>query len=425
FTGLRAHQCMLAEVIFANDPNPADNLVQANMDFESVAPASGGGGGGGAGGAGGANEFAWRAGNAAFSNFNPAVGRNMFFEVDTKNMNRQDGWDFQLDGVQPLNAPNLFVARIAGKDSLQARLRLKAPAADVIGKTIKENLVVPPKAGGFQVNAKIPSGEPPVYVKVNGGTTLLIANYAFSAQDPQHVDLDGSRKLLPPNGPSGLPDSVLQAAVRSVGEKFKLLLVPTAPLGALVGSWDNFQTGFVIGDGVQVDVPPNAKFLALGINDAAGFYPDNTGTGFRVKIVERRGGSAQAPAIETSTDTPTFVKASLNSPRAAQAAKAIPIRDVIPTLCINGYEDIGQKRMIDGKAHELFRYLGNVCWGIINVVPPNRSEKPDQGDVFDGPQAPRPKGCGAGRDNKFALASFISVLGILMIRRRSRKAKRK
>jgi len=405
FTGDRAHQCMKAEILSPNDPNPADNTLQANMDFESI--------GGGAGGAGGAG-FRWNMGNAGFAKYDPAVGKNMFLQVDMKNMNRQAGWDFKLEGVQPLERENLFVARLTGTKSLQARLLLKAPAAEGIGRTLKENLMVPPKAGGFQVNAKIPSGEAPVYVKVTGGTTLLIANYAFRADDSQNVDLDGKGKLLPANGPNGLTNSVLQKALHSLGDKFKLLLAPNAPLGALVGSWDNFQTAFLIGDGVQVKVPAGAKFLALGINDGLGFYPDNTGTGFRVKIVERQGDIASA-------GTPSIIKASFNSTVATAQGKAdiVPIREVMPTLCINGYEDIGKKQTINGTSRELYRYIGNVCWGIINVYPPNRSERPDLGDAFDGPQVlPKPKGCGSGRKGGFAFAFFITVLGIVVIRRR-------
>ena len=413
FAGDRAHQCMMAHVISPNDPNPADNTVQANMDFESLAGDSD---------AGGAGAFAWTMGNAGFRKYDPVAGKDMFLHVDTKNMNRQAGWDFQLEGVKPLQGKDAFVAHLVGKESLRARLLLKAPAAEKIGRTLKENLMVPAKAGGFQVNAKVPSGDAPVYVKVNGGTTLQIVNYAFTANDEQRVDLDGKGKLLPPNGPGGLPASVLQAAIQSAGEKFRLLLTPNAPLGALVGSWDNFQTAFLIGDGAQVTVPEGAKFLALGINDGLGFYGDNTGTGFRVKIIERFSGQPQSP------EKPDMMrKVAFQQQPAAPSAKTgavIPIKDVIPTLCINGYEDIGQKRTLGGTSHELFRYIGNVCWGIINVYPPNRSEKPDQGDAFDGPKPPRPKGCGSARGSNFALASFMTVLGIVVIRRRlSAKAK--
>jgi hypothetical protein len=412
FAGDRAHQCMKAEILSPNDPNLADNTIQANMDFETVAGFGGGGGGG----------FGWFMGNAGFGKYDPAAGKNMFLRVDMKNMSRQAGWDFKLEGVQPLDRENLFVARLTGTKSLQARLLLKAPAAESIGRTIKENLMVPPKAGGFQVNAKIPSGAAPIYVKVNGGATLQIANYAFTANDAQNVDLDGNGKLLPPNGPRGLPPSVLQNAIQKAGEKFRLLLANNAPLGALVGSWDNFKTAFLIGDGVLVRVPADAKFLALGINDGLGFYADNTGTGFRVKVVERANDALGPAPVASVSETSTIQKVAFQSaPQAAAVTRdVVPIRDVMPILCINGYENIGTKQTINGVSRELYRYIGNVCWAITNVYPPNRSEKPDQGDVFDGPQAPpKPKRCGAAGRNNFALASVIVLLGIVMIRRRT------
>ena len=410
FAGDRAHECMLAEALSPNDPNPADNTVQANMDFESL--------GGGGGGRGGGGDFRWGMGNAGFAQYDPARGKDMFLEVSMRNMDKQAGWEYKLDGVKSLDRENLFVAHLQGKESIEARLFLSAPSADVMGLTLKENMIVRPQAGGFQVNAQVPSGEPPVYVKVVGGSTLLIANYAFTGNDEQSVDLDGNGKLLPPNGPSGLPASAFQNAVHRIGERFRVLLAPNAPLGALVGSWDNFRTAFLIAEGVQVKVPAGARFLALGINDGLGFYQDNTGTGFRVKIVQRAGGTA-------SSGMPTMMKASFESAPMTQQRTGtpdiLPIRDVMPTFCINGYEDIGQKRSIDGTPHELFRYIGNVCWGIINVYPPDRSEKPDQGDAFDGQVPPKPKGCGSSRKGGFAFASFMTLLGIVVIRRSVRR----
>jgi hypothetical protein len=417
---------MMAEAIYPNDPNPLNNRDQRNMNFVALAGGGAGGGGGGAGAAakvaGGANEagFAWGLGNAGFGKYDPAVGKDMFLQVDMKNMDRRAGWDFRLDGVKPGERENVFVAHLVGKESQQARLRLKAPPAEALGNTLKENLIVSPKAGGFQVNAKIPSGEAPVYVKVNGGTTLQIVNYAFTANDEQNVDLDGNQKLFPPNGPGGLPASSLQTAIQKLGDKYRFLLAPNAPLGALVGSWDNFQTAFLIGNGVQVRVPANARFLALGINDGLGFYGDNAGTGFRVKIAERiADASPPVPPAGTPGRTLGTAKAAVDSQSDPAAGNVIPISEVMPVLCINGYEDVGQKRSLGGTQHELFRYIGKVCWTIVNVYPPNRSDKPDQGDAFDGPKVPKPKGCGSGRKGSFAFASLITLLGFFAIRRRT------
>src|SRR5205823_514962 len=58
---------------------------------------------------------------------------------------------------------------------------------------------------------------------------------------------------------------------------------PLQHVGALIGSFDNFKTGFVIGSDSTLVVPANAKFLYLAINDFAGQFKDNTGT-FQVNL---------------------------------------------------------------------------------------------------------------------------------------------
>lgn len=361
FTGVRKHQCMLAQAIFPNDPNIADNVQQVNMEFVGLPGTL-------------SIRFPFSFGWAGFGKYDPNIGKDMFLQVVRRNMSPNAGWKYQLEGFEPVRE-DVFVAKLQGKQSMPVQLALTAPPAGILGKALKENLIVPPKAGGHQVNARIPSGEPPVYVKVKPGSTLLIANFAFSENDPQQVDLDGEGKLLPPNGPAGLPSSFLQQVSQKIGEKYQLLLAPNAPLGALVGSFDNFRTAFTIGEGVQVKVPADAKYLALGINDAIGLSDDNKGTGFRIKVSEMESASGMG-MLEKG-----FVSAAMA--QKPDSLQIIPLSEVIPTLCINGYEDIGQTRTIGGKQRELFRYIGNVCWGVINVYPQDRSDKPDQGDPFE------------------------------------------
>jgi hypothetical protein len=392
----RQHQCMLAEALFASDPNISDNTMQVNLDFVGLP---------------GQNKikFPFTLGWAGFGKYDPNAGKDMFLQVIRNNMNPEVGWKYQLEGFEPVQE-DVFVAKFRGEQSLPMQLALTAPAADVLGNPLKENLIVPPKSGGRQANARIPSGESPVYVKVEAGSTLLIANYAFSENDPQDVDLDGRGKLLPPNGPAGLPASLLQQALQKIGEKYRLLLTPNASLGALVGSFDNFRTAFTISEGVQVKVPADAKYLALGINDAVGLFDDNQGTGFRVKVSEmKRAVAMQENGFITSAHA-----------QQTDSLQITPISEVMPTLCINGYENIDQSSTIDGKSHELFRYIGNVCWGIINVFPQDRSDKPDQGDPFE--ETPQPQA-----NSTTVLIIFIILLLIIVIlwwRRTPRKMMR-
>ena len=398
----RKHQCMAAEVVFANDPNTSNNRVYRNMNFDCI---EGGGGGGG----GGAGDFMFSIGSAAFRNYNPAVGDQLVIRADMKNMSRQLGWNFKLsdpNGLIKQISENQFVANVKGTQSIGAKVDISAPRAETLGRTLKENLIVPPKAGGRQSNVPIPSGDAPIYVKVNPGSTLLVANYNFHHPEDQHVDLDGNLRLLPPNGPAGLSNAILKKALDEVAQ-FKLLLSPKSPLGSLVGSFDNFRTSFLIADGAQLKVPSGAQHLALGINDAVGLFGDNTGTGFRVKVVERAPGTTASlePGLFDGLDIVPTAHAQQRPQRAI-----VPLEEAIPMLCFNGYVNTKQLHMVGTQNRTLFRFIGNVCFGIVNVFPPNRSEKPDQGDPFkDGGG----RGCGGrGKTGGILIPLVFAVVGI-------------
>jgi hypothetical protein len=366
--------------------------------------------------------FKFSIGWAAFANYNPANGKEMFIQAQRMNMAGQDGWNFKLSDprqqISQMNE-NVFVARLRGEQSIAASLDVLAPRPEVMGRTLKENLIVPPKAGGRQSNAAIPSGEAPIYVKVSPGSTLLVANYSFHDNDEQFVDLDGQRDLFPPNGPGGVPNAILQRALEQASE-FKLLLAPQAPLGALVGSFDNFKTAFLIAEGAQLKVPANAQFLALGINDAIGLFEDNSGPGFRVKVIQRSPG--QTGSLLEGLESSLIPVA--HAQRPAERV-VIPIEEVMPTLCLNGYEKTGAVRTIGGTKHELYRYIGNVCWGFINVFPRDHSEKPDQGDPFDdsvgGAGTGCGGGCGGGRSGGLVIPVLLLSAGLVVIGRYARR----
>jgi len=408
----RQHSCMRAEALVPNDPNLSDNTRQVNMDFVCV---PGGGGG---------DNFLFSIGAAAFAQYSPAQGKDMFLHIVRKNMNPQFGWGFKLSdpkGQIKQVKENVYVANVQGIQSIGATLNLTAPKAESLGRTLKENLIVTAKAGGRQANALIPSGDAPVYVKVNPGTTLLIANFAFHHpdDDTQFVDVDGTKKLLPPNGPAGLSNELLQKALNEVAE-FKLLLSPKSPLGSLVGSFDNFKNSFLIAEGGQVKVPAGATHLALGINDAIGLYNDNNGTGFRVKVIERAPG-----AVVSNQSTPDEEGLSLIPTAHAQAPsdprQVIPLADAVPLLCMNGYEKTDNVRDVAGKKRELYRYIGNMCWTVLNVFPPDRTEKPDQGDPFDG-GGPKRGGCG-GKRGTIMFPIVFAMVGLGIIGRFARRRK--
>jgi hypothetical protein len=354
------HQCMKAHAIVPNDPNPSNNTRQQNMNFVSLPGPSPS-----------PSPMMFYLGPAAFSNYDSNTGKTMFLEIDTQNLRPQD-WQLALDGVDQINE-GLYAVNLTGNQLVKAQTAIAAPPAKAMGLTLKENLIVPPKAGGRHSNAGIRSGERPVYVKVTPGTTITVTNYAFDEKDAQHVDLDGKTGFLPANGPNGLGMGLLDRLLERVNRRHRVLMVPKARLGALVGSFNDFEHSFEIGPGVQVTVPEGAEMLALGINDLRGLYRDNRGTGFRVKVVERR----VDPVFINKDASEDKAKAKLVT---KSFPKPVPVEDVLPTICVNGYEAIDREVWIGGEYYQLQRYIGQVCWKVLNVYPPDRSDEPDQSD---------------------------------------------
>ena len=376
----RQHLCMKAEVVYKNDPNTTNNTRQVNMDFVCVP-------------GGTFSWFLFSAGWAGFSDYNPRNGKDMYMQVELQNMDPQFGWRFNLEGAETLGR-NTFKARLKGTQSLGLQLGIQAPAAKTFGRTLKENLIIPPKSGGRHANARKNSGKPPVYVKVKAGKTLWITNYDFNENDEQFVDVDGRGKRFRHSGPAGLPDIADD------------LMASNAPVSSLIGSFDNFKNSFLIGAGVQVKVPAGATYLALGINDEIGKYDDNVGTGFRIKVLERTSvandwgilddffGMFASTAIAQQKDT----------------LQIVPIDEVMPILCINGYEATGQFRNIGGQKHQLYRYIGNVCWGVLNVFPVDRSKEPDRGDPFK--PEPEDGNCSSKAPMGMLISSLMLAFGL-------------
>jgi hypothetical protein len=177
--------------------------------------------------------------------------------------------------------------------------------------------------------------------------------------DVQYVDVDG-KGPLPRSGAVGLASGMVK-------QTHGKLLVETARLGELVISFDNFKTGAGIGQGGQVRVPAGATSLALAINNFKDWYREDSGTGFRVKVTERLPGSPAAAVARASAVGEVGIQVE-------------PIAQVLPQICVGGYEDTGKKKPINGRQYEMLRYLGDVCWGIPNVLPEKGRANLDRSD---------------------------------------------
>ncbi len=388
----RGHQCMKAEAIFANDPNPANNTRQVNMDFVSLMAMR-------------LMLFPFTLGSAGFGDFES--GEQMFLQASFANLPDGANWTYEFEGLERIG-DNAYVAAFRDRSSIPIQLALTASDAEFYGRTLKEHLLVPPDAGGELLSEG--TGSAPVYVKVEPGSTLLIANFALDENDIQYVDLDGEERALPRNGPEGL--GFVEAEEFEGGQ----LLARGVAMGALVGSFDNFETAFKVGPGVQARVPGDASYLALAINDANGAYSDNEGTGFRVKVTERTPG-------RTAQGAGRFRLVQDAVAQDDRTLAVVAIEDVVPTLCVRGYEAIEERRALDGTPHELYRYIGEVCWSVLNVYPEDRSEQPEEGDPYQEEEKKPwwPGGCGSRSALGFGFSFALSIFGFAVVGRRTRR----
>ena len=336
FLGPRKHECMWAEAVVPNDPNTSNNHVQRNLNF---LPSS----------CTGCMIREWFSLSwHAFAQYDPNLGKSMYLQVGRQNMDDSFKFELAAANVKPLQN-GVYEAALKGLGSFPVEAQITANNPGEMGKILKENLLIPPKAG-----AEVERGchnhwwcflsgivelfegrdtEEPVYVKVQANTTLWIANYSLDDNDIQYVNVDG-KGPLPPNGPIGLSPGQVK------GNRGKLL-VPNARVGELVLSFDNFKTGIGIGQGVQVRVPPGANYLALAINDSQEKSEHHKGTGFRVMISEHPPVPAAGKQARTMTPQVDLVKGGGQVEGGHQVKdgriEASPIVDVLPQVCVNGF----------------------------------------------------------------------------------------
>jgi hypothetical protein len=396
----RQHLCMRAEVIYAEDRNPSNNQRQINMDFLSLPEFK-------------MLELDFSFGSAWFRE----QSKYMYLSVVQKNMNLIDGWQLNLDPDWQVLGNDLFRVRIDKNFSLDQQIRFGAETAAVMGRVLYENIRVSARAGGQLWGGTRPV-ETPVYAKVTPGSTILVTNFALNPWDRQGVYLTRQITKVPMSNVNGLSAKQTRRLAKlidtrpgkisrdkSSGKRIKKtgLLSPYIGAGALVGSFDNFETTFKIGAGIQVKVPAKAKYLALAVNDYAGHFKDNVGKGYRVKITQKsapvqtnmRGRmTIKKSASRVMARTPVSLDARYGPPAwgamtwMAQMQKIdqvqfdriakleiFPIEQVMPTLIINGYERTNYTRDIGGRSRTIYRWIGYVGWGVMDVYSANRIAK--------------------------------------------------
>ncbi len=237
-----------------------------------------------------------------------------------------------------------------------------------------------PRAGGTLLPK--PSGEPPLDLVVQPGKMMTIITHGLINVDPQN---DRIRE----NDPNGFSDSTWSYARFLLPSDYH---GPSQNIGALIGSFDNFKTAFVIGADMTFLVPEGASQLSLAINDTSGAYDNNRGKGFELNVV-----------ITEPLFLPTRLAASGN-PSAGQPARP-RVGSNLPEFDIDVYQAIAFPEQRD----KLLQPTGYVAYAVY-------ASHPRQG----GDEC----ACGSASAASLAFSSFVAILGLAVIYRNiSRKTK--
>lgn len=161
---------------------------------------------------------------------------------------------------------------LKAQEQVPVKLLVTAAADTPLTKVTAQKAQVPPTAGGA-VRSHEGGGSEPVVITVKAGDRVHISATG-------EVDIDG-RGPIPASGPAG------QDVSKTMGEQGSFLLGGKSAArvgGALLGSFDNFASSFVIGSEGTVTVPSEVDQLKLAVNDVHGGFADNGGKGFEVAI---------------------------------------------------------------------------------------------------------------------------------------------
>lgn len=94
------------------------------------------------------------------------------------------------------------------------------------------------------------------------------------------IDLDGPNGPLAPVSPTGMVMPASPAGHNAAAAPYLLsegYYTPSEQAGALIGSFDNFETSFVVGRSASIQVPANAGELSLSVNAQRGSFAAITG----------------------------------------------------------------------------------------------------------------------------------------------------
>lgn len=292
------------------------------------------------------------------------------------------GWSYKF-----VNAKKVGLIDLGnGYFSMQMRLREeKRVEIEISGGDMPvppQEYTLSPRAAGVVLNPS--SGDSSLVIPMQPGEIVTIIAHGQIQVNPQD-------KRWPSNGPNGFSNARLAAA-----SQFLLsddYYTPSQHIGALVGSFDNFETAFVVGTDYTFVVPAGVQELALGINDIIGAYDNNTGNGFDLHIL-----ITEPVFLPTRLASPG--DANLGLPARPRAGSNLPELDI----------DVFQTIKIEGEEKAtLLKPTGYVSYGVY-------ASRPEE-----------PSGiCGPVRGVSLGISLLVMVLGIALlwqyVQRKSRRS---
>jgi hypothetical protein len=201
-----------------------------------------------------------------------------------------------------------------------------------------DEYLLSPKAGGTLLPN--PSGVAPLKISVQPGKMVTILASGL-------INVNPTTQKVKDNGANGF----LHKAAK--GKQFLLpadYYEPSENIGAVIASFDNFKTAFVIGADASFIVPKDVFSVSLAINDIDGQYDRNTGRGFTLNVI-----ITEPQFLPTRLATPGHIN--LGIPARPQVGSNLP------QIRINAYQLIPVEGP-NGKKANILKPTGYVTYAI-------------------------------------------------------------
>jgi hypothetical protein len=323
--GMADHACYIVKVTAANPFNvnvagDANDVMQENVVFTTNSTVR--------------DSFLISAKNTTLQPQNGYI--DYVLRVNLRNAKNKTGWHFKFRDPDDIGLKKIPKAK--GYYSLRLKpgeeKRVNFELSGVLLPGTSQKYEIAATAGGTVLSPT--SGTAPLNIPVKSNTVMSIV--------ARHLIHTGPN--VPPNDANGV-----QQLNASTGNNFQVVVRKQAAAvalgrsllkdgyyrtsdhqGALIGSFDGFQTAFVVGTDSTFVVPSNATTLSLAINDQAGQYSDNTGS-FQLNV------SVTDPLILPTaiTQLPT-----INEGIPVQAASATGL----PRLDIDVMQSVPDKKLL-------------------------------------------------------------------------------